>query len=64
MFGLLWNRFTKRWGFGSRQTGLKMLAMKALLIPTWRVDIALKGKGLIGDSQMHLSGESCCCATS
>lgn len=60
VFSLLWSRFLKRWGLGGGQAGgAQQLAMRALLLPTWRVDIALKGKGLIGDSQMHLSGVSC-----
>ena len=60
VFSLLWSRFLRRWGLGGGEQsgGAKLVAQKALLIPTWRVDIALKGKGLIGDSQMHLSGKS------
>jgi len=36
---------------------MKQVAMRALLLPIWRVDLAVKGKGLIGEAEMNLSGE-------
>ncbi|ORY78429.1 hypothetical protein BCR35DRAFT_332309 [Leucosporidium creatinivorum] len=54
VFNLLWNRIMKRWGLGGG-VAMKQVAMRALLLPVWRVDLAVKGKGLIGEAEMNLS---------
>lgn len=59
VFRLLVSRFLRRFLGINWDTGVKRLAFRAVLLPTWRVDLAMKGRGLIGEeaTQMELNSE-------
>ncbi|GAA5971360.1 hypothetical protein JCM21900_001463 [Sporobolomyces salmonicolor] len=54
VFALLVSRFLRRFGY-EFDTGVEQLAFKPLLLPTWKVDIAMKGKALLDDTELNLT---------
>ncbi|GAA5895301.1 hypothetical protein JCM5296_002034 [Sporobolomyces johnsonii] len=54
VFALLASRFLRRFGFNF-DTGVEQLALKPLLLPVWKVDLAMKGKALVDDTELNLT---------
>ncbi|GAA5878433.1 hypothetical protein JCM1840_002583 [Sporobolomyces johnsonii] len=54
VFALLASRFLRRFGINF-DTGVEQLALKPLLLPVWKVDLAMKGKALVDDTELNLT---------
>ncbi|GAA5890976.1 hypothetical protein JCM8208_003114 [Rhodotorula glutinis] len=55
VFRLLASRFLKRWFGFHLDDEIRHVAFTPLLVPVWKVDLAMKGKALVGDVQMQLN---------
>ncbi|BGP45791.1 hypothetical protein JCM10450v2_001621 [Rhodotorula kratochvilovae] len=55
VFRLLVSRFLRRWFGFNLDTEIRRIAFTPLLVPVWKVDLAMKGKAVVGDVQMQLN---------
>lgn len=58
VFRLLASRFLKRWFGFALDDEIRQIAFTPLLVPVWKVDLAMRGKALVGDVQMQLNSAS------
>lgn len=55
---LLWSRFARAFLGMEVELPAEMVAFKPLLVPTWRVDLCLTGRGMLEEVEMDLFGAS------
>lgn len=61
MFAHLVSRFFKKWfGFSPAvfDSGIVERAFKMVLLPVWKVDLVMRGKALLQDTELDLNSES------
>lgn len=58
VFRLLASRFLQRWFGFALDDEIRQIAFTPLLVPVWKVDLAMRGKALVGDVQMQLNSAS------
>ena len=51
------SKFLRKWFGYDLDTGVVRRAFRPVLLPTWRVDLSMDGKGLIEDTEFQLSSE-------
>ncbi|GAA6000816.1 uncharacterized protein JCM10292_006442 [Rhodotorula paludigena] len=55
VFRLVVSRFLRRWFGFDLGHDVRQIAFKPLLVPVWKVDLAMKGKAVVGDVEMELN---------
>lgn len=58
VFRLVVSRFLRRWFGFDLGHDVRQIAFKPLLVPVWKVDLAMKGKAVVGDVEMELNSAS------